>query len=124
MLLQGVSGEMLSQQRRNLSRVEANAQHLLAIINDILDIARIEAGKMPLHLSEFRLADLIAEVMAEVEPIIVRSSVPVTTALPPEFPALRSDRQKLKQILINLLTNALKFTPQGSVSVSAAYVPA
>jgi signal transduction histidine kinase len=124
MLLQGVSGEMLSPQRRNLSRVESNARHLLAIINDILDIARIEAGKMPLHLSGFRLPDLIGEVMAEVEPIIARSSVPVTTALPPEFPVLRTDRQKLKQILINLLTNALKFTPHGSVNVSATYVAA
>ena len=121
MLLQGVSGEMGSAQRRNLTRVEANAQHLLAIINDILDIARIEAGKMPLHLSEFKLSDLIGEVMAEVEPIIARSSVPVTTKLSRDVPVLRTDRQKLKQILINLLTNALKFTPQGSVNVRARY---
>ena len=124
MLLQGVSGEMGPQQRRNLSRVEANARHLLAIINDILDISRIEAGKMPLHLSEFELSDLIDEVMAEVEPIIARSRVPVTTELGRPLPVLRNDRQKLKQILINLLTNALKFTSHGSVTVSATYAAA
>jgi signal transduction histidine kinase len=120
MLLKGVSGELTAHQRRNLERIDSNSQHLLSIINDILDITRIEAGKMPLTVSEFPMEDLIREVLAEVEPLIARSKLTVTTQVEPALPPLRSDRQKVKQILINLLTNALKFTPEGWVTVTAA----
>ncbi len=121
MLLQGVSGELGIQQRRNLSRVDSNARHLLALINDILDIARIESGKMPITLTEFKVPELLAEVMAEVEPLIARSRVDVGIDTTPGIPAIRSDRQKVKQIVLNLLTNARKFTPQGSVRVITTY---
>jgi signal transduction histidine kinase len=124
MLLKGVSGELTAHQRRNLERIDSNSQHLLSIINDILDITRIEAGKMPLTVSEFPMEDLIREVLAEVEPLIARSKLTVTTQVEPALPPLRSDRQKVKQILINLLTNALKFTPEGWVTVTAAADPA
>ena len=122
MLLQGVAGgEMAPPQKRNLSRVDSNARHLMALINDILDISRIEAGKMPLHATEFKLADLITEVMAEVEPIIARTKLKVETDIAPTASKLFGDRQKVKQIVLNLLTNALKFTPEGSVSLVARY---
>ncbi|PYO54356.1 MAG: histidine kinase, partial [Candidatus Rokuibacteriota bacterium] len=94
----------------------------LAIINDILDISRIEAGKMPLTLTQFDLKDLVAEVLAEVEPIISRSQLAVTSHLSGDVPLLKTDRQKIKQIVINFLTNAIKFTPQGSVEVRAGYM--
>ena len=122
MLLQGVTGgEMLPQQKRNLARVDSNARHLMALINDILDISRIEAGKMPLHSSEFKVAELIGEVMAEVEPIIARTKLRVETDVAPTASKLYADRQKVKQIVLNLLTNALKFTPDGTVNVVARY---
>jgi signal transduction histidine kinase len=121
MLLQGVSGELPPAPRRSLARVDANARHLLGLINDILDIARIEAGKMPVTLSEFKLDDVIGEVMTEVEPLIDRSELDVTTELASGIPAVRSDRQKVKQIVLNLLTNALKFTPQGWVRICTRY---
>jgi signal transduction histidine kinase len=122
MLLQGVAGgDMAPGQKRNLSRVDSNARHLMALINDILDISRIEAGKMPLHATEFKLADLIGEVMAEVEPIIARTKLKVETDVAPTASKLVADRQKVKQIVLNLLTNALKFTPEGSVSLVARY---
>jgi PAS domain S-box-containing protein len=121
MLLKGVSGEMTSQQRRNLERIDSNSHHLLSIINDILDISRIEAGKMPLTLVEFPPADVIREVLAEVEPLIARAKLTITTELDEALPSVCSDRQKVKQIVINLLTNALKFTPQGWVKVTAAW---
>jgi signal transduction histidine kinase len=123
MLLKGVAGELTPHQRRNLERVDSNAHHLLAIINDILDISRIEAGKMPLTVSAFAVPDLVDEVLAEVEPIIARSRLAITTLLPDDLPEITSDRQKVKQILINFLTNALKFTAQGSVDVAARYLP-
>jgi signal transduction histidine kinase len=119
MLLQGVNGELQPPQKRNLSRVDSNAKHLLSIINDILDISRIEAGKMPLHLSEFGVQELIAELLAEVEPLIARTTLDVRAEVDPGVPLLHSDRQKLKQILLNFLTNAIKFTPRGTVEVRA-----
>jgi PAS domain S-box-containing protein len=124
MLLKGVSGEVAPPQRRNLERIDSNSQHLLSIINDILDITRIEAGKMPLTVADFPIPELVREVLAEVEPLIARSRLTVTSELSAGLPELRSDRQKVKQIVINLLTNALKFTSQGWVRVTAARDPA
>jgi signal transduction histidine kinase len=123
MLLKGISGELSPHQRRNLERIDSNSQHLLSIINDILDITRIEAGKMPLTVAEFPMAELVREVLAEVEPLIARSKLTMTTQVDHALPPLRSDRQKVKQIVINLLTNALKFTPQGGVTVTAVAEP-
>jgi len=123
MMLKGVSGGLSAQQRRNLERIDSNSQHLLSIINDILDITRIEAGKMPLTVADFPIPDLIREVLAEVEPLITRTKLAVTTRVDETLPPLRSDRQKVKQIVINLLTNALKFTAQGWVTVTAVNDP-
>ena len=121
MLLGGVNGELTPPQKKNLGRVDSNAKHLLSIINDLLDISRIEAGKMPLHLEEFALQQLVGEVLAEVEPLISRARLSASTEITGELPAISSDRQKLKQIVLNLLTNAIKFTPHGSVKVTCRY---
>src|SRR5205814_8616704 len=114
MLLQGVGGPLEPNAKRHLARVESNGRHLLTIINEILDISRIEAGRMPLQISTFRISDLVAEVRAELEPIILRSKLAVILDLPREPRTITSDRQKVKQILLNFLSNALKFTHQGS----------
>ncbi|WP_239014449.1 sensor histidine kinase [Archangium violaceum] len=121
MLLQGVNGELPAPQRRSLTRIDSNGRHLLEIINEILDITRIEAGRMPLHLSEFRIPELVQEVMAELDPIIARSKLVVSTSVDPNLPPVNSDRQKVKQIVVNLLSNALKFTHEGSIKVLASY---
>ena len=121
MLLNGVTGPVSDQQRKSLTRIDSNSRHLLALINDILDITRIEAGRMPLNLSVFRASELVHEVMSELEPIVKRSNLAVTTRLPRALPTVRSDRQKVKQIVLNLLSNALKFTPAGTVSINASY---
>lgn len=123
LLLEGVYGELSDRQRERLGRIDANAQHLLLIINDLLDIARIEAGKMPVHVERIHLSDLIDEVMAEVEPLIEMSEPEVRVDVAEELPAIESDRKKFKQILINLLSNALKFTPEGSVTVTVEWRP-
>ena len=120
MLLQGVSGDMSPPQKNKMLRVDSNARHLLSIINDILDISRIEAGKMPLHLEEVEIAALVGELLAEVEPLIQKARLQVLTDLQPGLQPAWSDRQKVKQIVLNLLTNAIKFTPQGRVMVRAA----
>ncbi|MEW5855413.1 MAG: ATP-binding protein [Myxococcota bacterium] len=121
LLLQGISGEVPPPQHKKLTRIASNAQHLLSLINDLLDITRIESGKMPIHVETFELRALIKDVMAEVEPIIARTQLTVTQELPEELPELRSDRQKVKQVVLNLLSNALKFTPAGSVQVQVRH---
>jgi signal transduction histidine kinase len=119
MLLQGVAGPVDTPVRRQLSRIESNGRHLLTIINEILDISRIEAGRMPLQMSTFKIPELVAEVKAELEPIIMRSKLTVILDLPKDLKPITSDRQKVKQILLNLLSNALKFTHEGKVTVRA-----
>jgi signal transduction histidine kinase len=121
MLMQGVSGPVSDMQRRSLTRIDSNSRHLLALINDILDITRIEAGRMPINSSTFKVPQLVDEVMTELEPIIRRSNLNVRARVPASLPQLRSDRQKVKQILVNLLSNAVKFTHEGSVTVTATY---
>jgi PAS domain S-box-containing protein len=119
MLLQGVAGECEPPVKRQLGRIESNGRHLLTIINEILDISRIEAGRMPLQLSTFRIPDLLNEVKSELEPIIMRSKLTVTLKLPKDLGPIASDRQKVKQIILNLLSNALKFTHHGGVTIAA-----
>ena len=74
---------------------------------------------MPLQLSTFRIPDLVNEVKSELEPIIMRSKLTVTLQLPKDLAPISSDRQKVKQIILNLLSNALKFTHQGGVTIAA-----
>ncbi len=119
MLLQGVAGAVEPPVRRQLGRIESNGRHLLTIINEILDISRIEAGRMPLQLSRIKVPELIGEVKAELEPIIIRSKIAVVIDIPADMRPLTTDRQKVKQIVLNLLSNALKFTHEGTITISA-----
>jgi PAS domain S-box-containing protein len=121
MLLQGVAGELLPPVKRQLTRIDSNGRHLLQIINEILDITRIEAGKMPLQISEFDVNELVKEVMSELDPVVARSRLSVVPRLCPDMPPVRSDRQKVKQIVVNLLSNALKFTHQGEIEIVVGY---
>jgi PAS domain S-box-containing protein len=123
MLLQGVAGDLLPAVKRQLQRIDSNGRHLLAIINEILDITRIEAGKMPMQLSEFTVSELVPEVMAELDAVIARSKLTVTPRLSDDVPLVFSDRQKVKQILVNLLSNALKFTHHGGIDITVLYEP-
>jgi PAS domain S-box-containing protein len=123
MLLQGVAGELPANVKRQLTRIDSNGRHLLTIINEILDITRIEAGKMPMQVSEFNLNELVSEVMTELDPVIARSKLAVSARLSPEPPLMATDRQKVKQIVVNLLTNALKFTHQGGVEIGVEFGP-
>jgi signal transduction histidine kinase len=118
MLLQGVSGDLPPHVERPLQRVDSNGRHLLTIINEILDLTRIEAGRMPMQISEFDLNALVPEVMAELDPVIARSSVVVEPRLWPAGLIVRSDRHKVKQVVVNLLSNALKFTSHGRVEIA------
>jgi PAS domain S-box-containing protein len=121
MLLAGMSGQLAQAQREKLGRVDSNSRHLLALINDLLDISRIEAGKMPLHLERFHFRDLVQEVRLELEPLIDTSGLELRIDVAPDLPPIHSDRQKVKQILVNLLSNGLKFTAAGWVAIGVRW---
>jgi signal transduction histidine kinase len=123
MLLQGVAGELPPNVKRQLTRIDSNGRHLLTIINEILDITRIEAGKMPMQITEFNLNELVPEVMAELDAVIARSKLAVIPKLAQQAPAVVSDRQKVKQIVVNLLSNALKFTHEGGIEIAVSFDP-
>src|SRR6185436_18682828 len=113
LLLDGVLGEITPKQRDALSRGRAAAEHLLALINDILDLAKIEAGKMPLHVTEVSLRDVTFEVTQQIEPMVRKKALDFVIDVSPECPVIYTDRTKIKQILLNLLSNAVKFTNHG-----------
>jgi two-component system cell cycle sensor histidine kinase PleC len=119
LLLHGVTGAVTEPQRKSLTRIDSNSRHLLALINDILDITRIGAGRMHVRVTTFKIADLVDEVMSELAPIMQRSNLNVTVRIKRTMAAVRTDRQKVKQIVLKLLSNALKFTPTGSITVAA-----
>ena len=103
-------------QVENLDKVLVSAEHLLGLINTILDIAKIEAGRMDLQLSTFDPAHLIQLCTATTQPLL-RPGVQLTTVIAPHLPPLHTDQDKLRQILLNLLSNAAKFTHAGEIVV-------
>ena len=123
LMLDGVLGEVNPRQSDALMRGRAAAEHLLALINDILDLAKIEAGKMPLHLEDVSLREVVTEVSQQIEPMVRKKQLDYTIDVSPDCPPIYSDRTKIKQVLLNLLSNAAKFTNKGSVSVRAECAP-
>ncbi len=121
MLMGGFYGQLSEEQSRTVQRIDAKSKHLATLINDVLDIERIEAGRMPLQISQFSVEDVVREVMEELQGVVAQSTATVTVTLPPDIPRLKSDRQKLKQILVNLLSNALKYTKDGTIVIHARH---
>jgi PAS domain S-box-containing protein len=118
LLQTGVGGPITDAQKNQLERIHASASHLLSIIEEILSYARAEAGHVELHASEVRLSEVVSESLAMVKPEAERKGLAVESRLS-EDPVLRTDRAKLRQILINLLNNAVKFTDAGYVRITS-----
>jgi signal transduction histidine kinase len=123
MLLQNMGGTMNAEHRRMVSKVDSNSRNLAALINNVLDISRIEADQIVVELSTFPVAPLVREVLDELETVVASSSVPVECEVAEDLPLLNSDRQKVKQVLVNLLSNALKFTTSGDIRIKASLDP-
>jgi signal transduction histidine kinase len=119
-VLRRLDGQIPDLQKQNLQKVLISAEHLLGLINTLLDLAKIDAGKMEAVAETFRVEDVIDMTTATVEPLLKDGRVRIVKDIPVGLPPIKTDRDKLKQILFNLLSNAAKFTEQGEITVSAA----
>jgi PAS domain S-box-containing protein len=113
LLLEKVFGELNEKQLRYVSNISTSGKHLLALINDILDLSKVEAGKMELHYSEFSIDSVFEEVKSVFSPLVQVKSLELTINIESGFTTLEADRGRLIQILYNLISNAIKFTPNG-----------
>jgi signal transduction histidine kinase len=118
LMLDRIYGDLTPRQEEGLNRIQGAAQHLLALINDILDLAKIEAGRMPLHLDDVTLGDIITEISQQIEPLVKKKALAFSVEMPSKDLTLHTDRTKVKQILLNLLSNAVKFTHHGGIWVT------
>ena len=106
-------------EHENLGKILISAEHLLALINDILDLSKIEAGRMEVHATSFDLDPLLDVCLRTVEPLVKGERLRLVKEMQPGLPALFTDQDRLKQILVNLLSNAVKFTEEGTITVTA-----
>src|ERR1700720_769491 len=111
--------EALKQDLEPLDRVLGAARHLLALINDILDLSKIEAGRMELQLEPFALAPLIDSVVKTVEPLVVKNTNQIAVNCDAAIGTVHADQMRLRQALLNLMSNANKFTDRGNITVDA-----
>jgi PAS domain S-box-containing protein len=116
-LLQGLPGPLNQEQKKQLSMVKRSAQHLLDLINDVLDISKIEAGQLEVFPAPFDLNELLRTAMATAAPLARAKGVEMKLALDCRVPEIVSDQRRVNQILNNLLSNAIKFTAQGAVTL-------
>ena len=111
--------ESLNQDLEPLDRVLGAGRHLLALINDILDLSKIEAGRMELNLASFSLAPVIDEVVKTIEPLAAKNGNQVAVHCDGEIGTMRADQMRLRQALLNLMSNANKFTERGTITINA-----
>ena len=122
-LIDGFVGEMTSEQEECLGNIRSSGHHLLALINDILDLSKIEAGRMELELATFDVAGLLAEVEMTIRPLIKKKSQVLKVEQAGGLPHLTADRFRVKQVLLNLLSNSYKFAPvEGHITLSCRLV--
>jgi two-component system, NtrC family, sensor kinase len=115
----GIYGEVPARVRDVLGRVDRSGRHLLGLINDVLDLSKIEAGQLTLSLGDYSLRDVIQSVSAAVEPPAGAKGLRLVVDVPADLPAARGDERRVTQVLLNLAANAVKFTEAGEVRLSA-----
>ncbi len=117
LLLEGTYGPVEAAQQTSLEAISRNAKDLLSLVNDILDLSRIEAGKLLLQVTSVAIRPLIDEVLKTTEPLLKDKSLRVETEIAPRIGPMLTDGIKIKQILVNLLSNAIKFTREGTITL-------
>lgn len=123
LLLQGLTGPLNAEQTKQLGMVRNSGQHLLALINDILDISKIEAGQITIAIAPFDLRESVQKVLETVTPLADKKQLPLIARVSPQVGRITCDRKRVEQILLNLLSNAIKFTERGEVTLTAEMMP-
>jgi len=119
-ILKGIDGPISELQQQDLTAIFNSGQHLLGLINDILDLSRIEAGKMDLTFDEVNINDLISSVMSTAAGLVKDKPVELKTDIEADLPTVRADAMRIRQVLINFMSNAAKFTEEGQITVKAS----
>jgi signal transduction histidine kinase/HAMP domain-containing protein len=119
LMLDGLDGELNAQQEADLQRVTTAADNLLGLINGLLDLSKIEAGRMEINVEEIDVRPIVEDVVSLVRPQSDSKDLDVRADIPIELPSILADRARFRQVLVNLVSNAVKFTDSGAVIVSA-----
>ena len=119
LILDNIYGETPEKMREVLERLQANGKHLLGLINDVLDLSKIEAGHLTLDLSDYSLKEVVHTVFTAVKSLATGKKLTLTTDVAPNLPRGHGDERRLAQVLLNLVGNAIKFTDQGEVTIKA-----
>ncbi len=119
LILDNIFGDVPEAIRDTLERVKSNGQHLLGLINDVLDLSKIEAGQLTLSLGEYSMGDVVQAVVSAVESLAAEKKLALKATVPADLPPGRGDERRLTQVLLNLVGNAIKFTDDGEVSIQA-----
>lgn len=119
-IIKGIDGPVTEMQQQDLTAIYNSGQHLLGLINDILDLARIEAGKMELNFEEVHLSEMVNSVMSTAKGLVKEKPIQLVARVPSDMPTVRGDTMRVRQVLINLLSNASKFTDEGSITVETS----
>ena len=122
MMADGLYGDVSEKAQGVLERVQSNGRHLLGLINDVLDLSKIEAGQLVLAVEEYSVADIVATVLSATESLARAKGLSLGSAVAPGLPVGTGDARRLTQVLLNLVGNAIKFTDSGSVEVRAVAV--
>jgi len=119
MMADGLYGDVGEKAQGVLERVQSNGRHLLGLINDVLDLSKIEAGQLVLAIEEYSVADMVATVLSATESLARAKNLKLGSAVAPGLPTGSGDARRLTQVLLNLVGNAIKFTDQGGVEIRA-----
>src|SRR5262245_56252250 len=120
LILDNIYGEAPERMRQVVERVQTNGRHLLGLINDVLDLAKIEAGQLALSLADYSLKEIVDGVIIALEPLAVEKRLVLRAEVPADLPTGHGDERRISQVLMNLVGNAIKFTDEGEVAIRAS----
>jgi signal transduction histidine kinase len=120
LVIDQIYGEVPEKMAGVLERVQSNGRHLLGLINDVLDLSKIEAGQLTLSVTNYSLGDVMNTVVSAVESLAMDKKLALKLDVPPNLPAARGDERRITQVLLNLVGNAIKFTDKGEVAIAAS----
>jgi signal transduction histidine kinase/DNA-binding response OmpR family regulator len=122
-ILRGIDGPLTEMQQADLTAIHNSGQHLLGLINDVLDLSKIEAGKMELAPEDTDLADVVKGVMSTAIALVKDKKVELHHEIPPDLPLVRADPRRIRQVVLNLVSNAAKFTETGRITTRISVHP-